>query len=109
MTTFQVLLHKRDHDLSWEEFGRYWREVHRPLAMALPGLRRYVKNHGPMAGAMPYGIAELYFDSPASFQAALSSPRGEAALADLANVVDVERTGMTVVSEALTWSEFAAD
>ena len=108
MTKVLVLLHKRD-DLSWEEFGRYWREVHRPLAMALPGLRQYVENHGPQAGAMPYGIAELYFDNPASFQAALSSPQGEAALADLANFVDIERTGMTVVSEALIWSEFAAD
>ena len=108
MTKVLVLLHERD-DLSWEAFGRYWREIHCPLVTALPGLRRYVENHGPMAGAMPYGIAELYFDSPASFQAALSSPRGEAALADLANFVDIERTGMTVVSEALTWSEFAAD
>lgn len=108
MTKVLVLLHKRD-DLSWEEFGRYWREVHRPLAMALPNLRRYVENHGPMAGSMPYGIAELYFDSPASFQAALSSPEGEAALADLANFVDIERTGMTVVSEALVWNEFAAE
>ena len=108
MTKVLGLLHKRD-GLSWEEYGRYWREVHRPLAMALPGLRRYVENHGPQAGALPYGIAELYFDNPASFQAALSSPQGEAALADLANFVDIERTGMTVVSEALTWSAVAAD
>ena len=108
MTKVLVLLHKRD-DLTWDAFGRYWREVHRPLALALPGLRQYVENHGPEAGALPYGIAELYFDSPASFQAALSSPQGEAALADLANFVDIERTGMTVVSEALTWSPVAAD
>jgi uncharacterized protein (TIGR02118 family) len=108
MTKVLLLLHKREN-LSWEEFGRYWREVHRPLAMRLPGLRQYVENHGPEAGAMPYGIAVLYFDNPASFQAALCSPQGEAVLADLANFVDIERTGMTVVSEALTWSVSAAD
>lgn len=39
MTKVLVLLHKRN-DLPWAEFGRYWREVHRPLALALPGLRR---------------------------------------------------------------------
>jgi len=107
MTKVLVLLHKRD-DLSWDEFSRYWREVHRPLAMRLPNLRRYVENHGPEIGSMPYGVAEFYFDDPDSFQAALASPEGEAALADLANFVDVERTGMTIVAEALTWSAFPA-
>jgi uncharacterized protein (TIGR02118 family) len=104
MTKVLVLLHKRA-DLGWDEFLRYWRETHRPLALRLPGLRGYVENHAPEVGHLPYGVAELRFDDPGAFQAALASPEGRAALADLANFVDLDKTGMTVVAEVLTWED----
>ena len=108
MTKVIVMLYKRP-DLSWDEFRRYWREVHGPLAVRLPGLRRYVENHSSEPGNPPYGVAELYFDAADDFLAAIASPEGKAALADLSNFVDLEQTGMTVVSEALTVVPPAAD
>lgn len=44
MLKFMVVL-CRKHSLSEAEFHRFLREVHGPLALALPGLRRYVQNH----------------------------------------------------------------
>ncbi len=102
MTKVLVLLCKRS-DLSWDEFQRYWREQHGPLAIQLPGLQQYVHNEVLEAGNPPYGVAEFYFESPAAFHAALASPEGQAALADLANFVDLDQTGMTVVAEPWTW------
>lgn len=106
MTKVLVLLHKRG-DLSWEEFQRYWREQPRPIAVRLPGLKKYEENVAPQVGGLPYAVAELYFEDQDAFQAALASPEGQAALADLANFVDLDKTGMTVVSEIVSWEESA--
>ena len=53
-------------------------------------------------------MAELWFDDPAAFQAALASPAGRAAMADLARFVDVDRTAMTLVSEVVAWPDPSA-
>lgn len=51
------------------EFHRYWREVHGPLALRMPTLRRYVQSHRlaePLPGfdQVPYdGVAEIWFDT----------------------------------------------
>lgn len=56
-------------DLTADEFGRYWREVHGPLVANSPGYgawrKRYVQNHeigsGPVGGAFAYsGIAQFW-------------------------------------------------
>lgn len=107
VTKVLVLLHKRS-DLTWDQFSQHWRDLHRPIAMRIPGLREYTENHGPEQTRLPYGIAELYFDSPEAFHDALATPEGQAALADLGNFVDLERTGMTVVSEVVTWQDPSA-
>jgi len=98
MTKVLVMLHKRP-DQSWEEFQRYWRETHGPIAQRIPGLRKYVQNHAGDRGSVPYAVAELYFDSPDALREAVASPEGQATLGDLGNFVDGERTGMTVVDE----------
>ena len=68
-------------------FDRYYAETHIPLAKKLPGLRKYQVSQGPVASAAgPSGvhlIATLTFDSVAVVQAALASPEGQAAAADL--------------------------
>jgi len=92
------MLHKQP-DQSWEEFQRYWRETHGPIVQRIPGLRKYVQNHASDRGGVPYAVAELYFDGPDALQEALASPEGQAALGDLGNFVDGERTGMVVVDE----------
>jgi len=98
MTKVLVMLHKPDGQ-SWDEFQRYWRDEHGPIAARMPGLRGYVQNHATDRGNVPYAVAELSFDSPEALQAALASPEGQAALGDLGNFVDGERTGIAVVDE----------
>ena len=57
---------KKRSDLTYDEFSRYWKEVHGPtVARLTPGLRRYVQNHPvnvPGVESDIDGIAELWFD-----------------------------------------------
>ena len=101
MTKAIFTLYRRP-DMSGDEFRDYWRNTHGPISAKLPGLNKYVQNHalateeGEPAIA---GIAEVYFDSVETMQDALASPEGEAALADLPNFTDAERTITIIVDE----------
>jgi uncharacterized protein (TIGR02118 family) len=69
-------------------FDRYYHQTHIPLAQKIPGLRSYLISSGPvqaLAGTAPHLIATLNFDSMADLNAALGSPEGQAAAADLSN------------------------
>ena len=70
-------------------FDRYYYETHVPIAKKIPGVRSYTVNSGnPMmvVGTFPaHLIAELEFDSMADLQAAMASPEGQAAAADVGN------------------------
>ena len=69
-------------------FDRYHRETHIPLARKIPGLRSHSISDGPvqaLAGTAPHLVAVLDFDSMANLSAALNSPEGQAAAADLPN------------------------
>ena len=69
-------------------FDNYYRDVHIPIANTIPGLRSYTISKGPvaaLAGAAPYLIATLTFDSMDDLNAALASPEGQAAAADVSN------------------------
>src|SRR5229473_2986644 len=73
--------------MSLEDFRKYWLEVHGPLALKLPGLRRYVQSHlidEAYLYANPRfdGVAQLWFDSIEAFAAAFASPAGNDLLAD---------------------------
>ena len=95
-------LHRRA-DLDPGAFERYSRDVHIPIVARVPGLRRYTVNHALPGQAAPGhpcdAVAELWFDSPDAFQAAIGSPEGGAALADQANYLDLGRTHALVVDE----------
>lgn len=76
------LLTRKD-GLSHEEFVRHWFDVHGPLALAVPGIRRYVQSHITGTRTRPDipetevavdGIAELWYDDLASFERAAASP-----------------------------------
>jgi uncharacterized protein (TIGR02118 family) len=96
------VVHKRS-DLGTEEFRRYWKEKHGPIAAKMPGLRKYVQNHvvlDPSQDEPAYdGIAELHFDSVEAFQAALASPEGQATFADVQNFVEPNKLYAGVVEE----------
>jgi uncharacterized protein (TIGR02118 family) len=104
--------------LSREEFQRYWREVHGPLVRqhAAPlGIRRYVQSHtlaGPLNDALragrgsdvPFdGVAELWWDSRAVFDAASTSESGRAAslllFEDERRFIDHARSSLFVTEE----------
>lgn len=94
-----VLIQRRP-DLDWNEFSRYFRDVHGPLALRLPGLRHYEQHHVREAffgGEAPCdAIAELWFDDVDALRSAFDSDAGQAALADNPKFVDVIRTRLVV-------------
>ena len=66
-------VHRRP-DLGVEEFQRYWRDVHGPLASEIPVVLRYVQSHcrrgGYADGRQPPcdGIASMWFASTAAMR-----------------------------------------
>ena len=73
-----VSLIKRKPGLTLAEFRRYWLEVHGPMALKLPGLRRYIQCHTVddaymIAEPRWDGAAHLYFDDSASAARAFES------------------------------------
>ena len=70
-------------------FERYYFETHVPIANKIRGVRSYTVSTGKPAmvagNVSPHLIAELEFDSMDDLQAAMASPEGQAAAADVAN------------------------
>jgi uncharacterized protein (TIGR02118 family) len=72
-------------------FEDYYVNTHLPLAAKLPGMKsaRYSVGvsglGGPGAGSPYFAVFEGEFDSPEDLAAAVSSPEGQALLADEAN------------------------
>jgi uncharacterized protein (TIGR02118 family) len=102
MVKLVFLLHRRP-GMGLDEFRRHWRDVHAPIGASMPGVRKYVQNHAGATldgSALPCdGFAEMWFDDMGSLQRALTSPQGQAALADSKNFLDVERVQTFVVEE----------
>ena len=65
-------------------FDRHYNEIHIPIAKRLPGLLRYTVSRNLAPGAQHYLVAELDWEDMMSAQAALSSPIGAEATADVA-------------------------
>jgi uncharacterized protein (TIGR02118 family) len=79
-----------------ERFMKHWVEIHAPLALAVPGLRRYVQNHIQAERTRPDipatdveidGVAELWFDDQAALEAAARAPEMKALHADGAKFI----------------------
>jgi uncharacterized protein (TIGR02118 family) len=99
----EIVLLRRRPGMDRDEFLRHWREIHGPLAAKLPGLRKYVQAHvipDPSQADPAYdGIAELWFDSPEAFPAAIASPEGQAARADFPNFLDLDKIQILIAEE----------
>ena len=76
------LLTRKPH-LTHEQFVHHWLTVHGPLAHAVPGIRRYVQSHIVGTRTRPDipetevdvdGVAELWYDDLASYEAAAKTP-----------------------------------
>ena len=77
----------RKEGMSREEFMREWVDVHAPMALSVPGLKRYVLQlivEEPLRDDIPPqkvtadGIAELWFDDAAAMQKVLANPDNRA-------------------------------
>jgi uncharacterized protein (TIGR02118 family) len=113
-----VMALRRRDDVAAEQFHRYWREEHGPLACRLLeplNLRRYVQTHtldtdlnAQLAVARGTveafdGVAELWWESLDDLIAAFGSEEGQhanAALAeDEARFIDLERSSLFLTEE----------
>jgi uncharacterized protein (TIGR02118 family) len=89
-----VSLLTRKNGMSVEDFQKYWRDVHAPLVAKTPGLRRYIISptlpEMYEGGATPDfdGIAELWFDDMAAYEASRNTPESKAGLEDSRNFVE---------------------
>lgn len=93
MTKLLVLYHKPTDPAA---FDRYYLSKHVPIAQRIPRLRTYIVSREPPralgAGPVPHLVAELHFDSARDLEAAMSSPEGQAAAADVQNFADAGAT-----------------
>ena len=89
-------------NLSDDEFHRYWREVHGPIASRIPGCRKYVQSHSIYRGKTrpPYdGCAEMWMDDWDALRYAAHSAEFQAAFEDEKKFIDHSRTAFFVTEE----------
>ena len=86
-----ISLLTRKPELTHEQFVKHWLEIHAPLALAVPGLRRYVQSHIvdertrpdiPTTDVAVDGVAELWYDDRAAMERAVASPEAKRLHAD---------------------------
>ena len=68
-------------------FDQYFRDVHAPLAKAIPRLERFEAGTVTTldGSESPYHwMAQIWFEDTAAFSAGIGSPKGQAAAADIA-------------------------
>jgi uncharacterized protein (TIGR02118 family) len=88
-----VTFFTRKPGLSVEDFQRHWLEIHGPIAITLPGLRRYVQSHTRRsaygAGRVPAydGAVLTWFDSIDELRRVPGTPEYARVLADAANLL----------------------
>ena len=67
-----IALISRKSGLTDEEFYKYWKEKHGPLAAkTIPGLRKYIQNHLVRLPGIKYdgdGFVELWFDNLEAYE-----------------------------------------
>ena len=81
----------RKDGMTRAQFVRHWVEVHAPLALAVPGMRRYVQSHIveerkrpdiPATDVEIDGIAEVWYDDREAMARAVATPEAKALFAD---------------------------
>jgi uncharacterized protein (TIGR02118 family) len=85
-----------------EECSQYWSgERHTSVVKRIPGLKRWIQNHVVTAPGEPVcdGIGEMWFESDEAMDKALKSAEMGAAVDDAKNFLDMEKTGLLIVTE----------
>jgi uncharacterized protein (TIGR02118 family) len=76
-----MILLTRRADMTHEDFASWWLTEHAPLARQLPGVRE-IRFNEVIDGEGVDGVAELWFDDQASFEAAYASDLGKSVASD---------------------------
>jgi uncharacterized protein (TIGR02118 family) len=95
-----VTLLTRREDLTSEQFHRHWKDVHAPLVLAMPRVRRYIQCRpleAPGREAPCDGIAEVWYETVEDFLATAESPEYARLLADEKNFMGVSTGGSVFV------------
>jgi uncharacterized protein (TIGR02118 family) len=99
--TKMIFVARKRTGITEDEFITYWQQIHAPLAAAIPGIRQYVIYPVMLFSSVDPvcdGLSEMWFDSRARLQEALTSPEGRRMFADLANFCSRD-SGAVVVDE----------
>lgn len=100
MVKFMVILYRRP-DLTAGEFRDYLRDVHGPMAEAIPDLLHYTQNFVADDSTRKHpgwdAIVELFWSDRSTMEAAWASPEGKAATADLAEFADLSKSTWSLV------------
>lgn len=102
----QVIFVKRRADMAMSDAMAYWRDVHGPLALAAPGIGRYVQNHclshrykeGRPEPTFD-GASMVWFADTAAARAAAGSEEMKAVVADQPAFLDDSSILMLTVDE----------
>ncbi len=99
-----IVVAHRKAGLTREEFNRYWKNEHGPLAAKLiPGVRRYVQNHLVDIPGMEYegdGIVEMWYDDIEAWQKSMKYIQSSKELAeDGAKFCDLRNASVWIVEE----------
>ena len=97
----RVSILTRKPELTHEEFVDHWENVHGPLALEVPGIRRYVQSHivdehfrSDLTSQEDEvdGIAELWYDSLDALRESSETAEAMALYADGAKIIGKIRT-----------------
>lgn len=95
----------RKPEMSVEEFQRYWREVHGPVAASIPVLRRYVQSHTRRSvyesGRTPIydGVALTWFDDTHAMRVSATTQEYARVRADEANFLTPAKPPFIITKE----------
>ena len=101
-----IALAHRKTGMTREEYNKYWKEQHAPLAARLiPGVRKYVQNHFVDIPGMEFegdGIVEMWYDDVESFNKAMKfihSDAGKELVIDGGKFAEMKPGGLWIVEE----------
>jgi len=107
-----ISLLRRKQGLSVEAFRAHWRDVHGPIAQALPGIRRYTQcvtldNAYEFGEPRWDGVSEIWVDSPEALVAMRESEvYQQSAMADAENFLDSDALSVFAATEHhVIWPE----
>lgn len=110
----RVSILTRKPELTHEEFVDHWQNVHGPLALEVPGIRRYVQSHiidehfrSDLASQEDEvdGIAELWYDSLDALRESSETAEAKALYTDGAKIIGKIRTFIIEEKEIVNKNE----